>query len=61
MTNRKRNGGFNLKILLLTVILSLVMVCTCSCGPDFDSDEYDDYFWSRQETWDSFAKWNAKQ
>lgn len=51
-----------MKKMLALVIYFIIVVKICSsCGPDFDSKEHDDYFWSRQETWDSFAEWNAKQ
>ena len=55
-------GGSRCSCKLIALIYFIIVVKICSsCGPDFDSKEHDDYFWSRQETWDSFAEWNAKQ
>lgn len=47
---------------LVLIILALVLVLSIgSCKSKYSGYDDDDYFWSRQETWDSFAEWNAKQ
>lgn len=46
---------------LILIILVLVLALSVgSCKSKYSGHD-DDYFWSRQETWDSFAEWNAKQ
>jgi len=59
--NNGNNGGCVFGFLILIILLCWLVSTVSSCGPDFDSKEYDDYFWSREETWESFAEWNAKQ
>lgn len=54
------NGGSVFGYLILVILICWLISSVSSCGPK--SSRYDDdRFWSRQETWDSFAEWNAKQ